>query len=93
MNAILEPQHIETIFDYDVSETELNILFGDIETYQEYIEFLSQDGAYADLSKLFRLRGDEKTANKYISMISNKELKTQYMTIPCSEAGRYFAEL
>ena len=94
MNAILKPQHIETIFDYGVTDQELEILlFGDTETYHEYIEFLEQDGAYADLSKLFRLRGDTKTANEYIGKISNSELKKQYMTTPCVEAGRSFAGL
>lgn len=94
MNAVLKRKHIETIFDYGVTESELKaILFGDIETPDEYVEFLDQDGAYADLSKLFRLRGDTISATKFIGMISNNELKTQYMTIPCAEAGRSFAGL
>jgi hypothetical protein len=94
MNAVLKPQHIETIFDYDVTESELKtILFGDVETFDEYVEFLEQDGAYADLSKLFRLRGDTNLAIKFIGMISSSELKTQFKTTPCVEAGRSFAGL
>lgn len=94
MNAVLKSTKLETIFDYGVTESEFKtILFGDIESFDEYIEFIDQDGAYADLSKLFRLRGDSVTAVKYIAMISNNELKTQYMSTPCIEAGRSFAEL
>lgn len=92
MSAVLKPQHIETIFDYAVTELELKtLLFGDVETVSEYSEFIDSDSAYADISRLFRLRGDNDSADKFINKISDNELKTQFKTTPCVEAGRSFA--
>lgn len=92
MNAVLKPQHIETIFDYDVTESELKtLLFGDVENLDEYSEFIDSDSALADISRLFRLRGDNKSADNFIDRISDSQLRTQFKTIPCAEAGRSFA--
>lgn len=93
MNAIVKPEKIETIFDHHVAEDELKkLLYGDTESLEEYTHYLNQDGAYADIAQLLRSRGDNDNALKYISMITDDELRTQCMTSPCVMAGRSFAE-
>ncbi len=93
MNAIVQPQKLETVFDHNITEEELSkLLYGDTESVEEYTQFLNQDGAYSDIAQLLRSRGDNDKALSYISLISNNELRTQYMTTPCAIAGRSFAE-
>jgi hypothetical protein len=93
MNAVVQPQKLETVFDHNITKDELRkLLYGDTESLEEYTQFLDQDGAYADIAQLLRSRGDNDKALKYISMITDNELRTQYMTTPCVIAGRSFAE-
>ncbi len=91
MNAVVKEHHVETIFDHGITDAEMRVLFfGDTESYSDYTEHLSQDSAFADISRLFRLRGNDNAANKYISQIKNDELRAQFMTIPCCVAGHSF---
>ena len=93
MNAVVQPQTLETVFDHHITKDELSkLLYGDTESSEEYTQFLDQDGAYSDIAQLLRSRGDNDTALKYISMITDNELRTQCMTTPCTIAGRSFAE-
>lgn len=93
MNAILKPKKLETIFDHQVTEDELKkLLYGDTESFEEYTQFLDQDASYADISRLFRIRGNNQTALKYISLIKNEQLKMQFMTVPCTTTWNAFAE-
>lgn len=84
---------METIYDHDVTEQELNILyFDDPDTQDEYLVGLSQDSAYADLVSLYRMRGDDARAKSFLDRIQNRELRQQFRMIPCCVAGRFLSE-
>jgi hypothetical protein len=93
MSAVLKPKKLETIFDHNISDSELSaLLFGDTESFDEYTQFLDQNSAYADISRLYRLRGDDNTAIRYVNLISDNTLKNQFATTPCAVAGHFVAE-
>ncbi len=84
---------METIYDHDVTEQELNVLyFGDPDSKDEYLAGLSQDSAYADLVTLYQMRGDDAQAEVFISRIQNRELRQQFKMTPCCVAGRFLSE-
>lgn len=84
---------METIYDHGVTEQELNILyFSDPDTQDEYLMGLSQDSAYADLVRLYRIRDDDLHVDLFINRIKNRELRQQFKMIPCCVAGRFLSE-
>jgi len=64
----------ETVFDHHITENEQKALFGyvlspeDVEFYKIRI---SNDGAYALLYHLYRLRGDMKKAEEFLNKIKD----------------------
>jgi hypothetical protein len=88
-----EGRAMETIYDHGVTEQELNVLyFDDPDTQDEYLTGLSQDSAYADLVRLYRMRGDDAQAETFVNRIQNRELRQQFRMIPCCVAGRFLSE-
>ena len=84
MSAVLKPEKIETIYDHGVTESEILALTnGYPETQEEYFEALSQDGAYADLFRLYRLRGNKDKASYYLERIEDPAFKNQFKMRPC----------
>jgi hypothetical protein len=84
---------METIYDHGVTEQELNTLyFDDPDTKDEYLTGLSQDSAYADLVRLYRVRNDDAQADFFVNHIQNRELRQQFKMIPCCVAGRFLSE-
>ena len=84
MNAIPKPKYPESIFDHNPTQGELDVLFfGCPETQAEYFEVMDQDGCMADLAVLYRVRGDEDAANRFISKVSDPRIRMQFRTRPC----------
>jgi hypothetical protein len=80
MSAVVKQKQIETIFDHDVTEDELTLLFGAPDerlTQDEYLEFRQEDhdSRYADLFRLFDLRHDSKQAEYYLSFINESDYR------------------
>ena len=67
MSAILK-NHIETIFDYDLTDTELDLLSGGM-SKEEYMSIINQEGINHDLMSLFTIRGDTKKADFYMNLL------------------------
>lgn len=84
---------METIYDHGVTTQELNTLyFDDPDTKDEYLIGLSQDSAYADLVRLYRVRENDTQADFFVNRIQNQELRQQFKMIPCCVAGRFLSE-
>ena len=79
MNGVVQEKHVETIFDYDLTNQELHKIFGndidDIPTYEEYYDLIhdTNDSRNADLYWLFAMRHDAEKAKHYLSLIKNLE--------------------
>lgn len=72
----VEGETMETIYNHSVTAQELHILyFCDSDTQDEYLIGLSQDSAYADLVRLYRVRNDDAQADFFVNRIQNRELR------------------
>ena len=84
---------METIYDHGVTEQELDVLyFDDPDSKDDYLAGLSQDSAYADLVRLYRMRDDDARVENFINRIKNRELRQQFKMTPCCVAGRFLSE-
>jgi hypothetical protein len=84
MSAILKPEPFETIFDHGVTDAEIQALTdGYPETQEEYFYGLDHDSAYADLFRLYRLRGDTDKAAYFMEKIEDNSFKFQFKARPC----------
>ncbi len=84
---------METIYDHGVTEQELDVLyFDDPDSKDDYLAGLSQDSAYADLVRLYRMRDDDARVENFINRIQNRELRQQFKMTPCCVAGRFLSE-
>ena len=84
MNAVPKPEHPESIYDHGVTQVELDALyFGAPESRADYFVGLSRNSLLADVARLYRMRGDEDTALKYISQVTNPLMRSQFKTRPC----------
>lgn len=84
---------METIYDHGVTEQELDVLyFDDPDSKDDYLAGLSQDSAYADLVRLYRMRDDDAQIENFINHIQNRELRQQVKMTPCCVAGRFLSE-
>lgn len=61
---------METIFDHNVTKQEIKDLFG-FEADKEFIMNVSQEKQYRDIYRLYCIRGDTRTANKYARKLPN----------------------
>ncbi len=68
MNAVLKPQHIETIFDYNLTDDEYTVLASGL-SKDEYINTTSQETKNKGLMFLFSMRNDESTADIYMNRL------------------------
>ena len=73
MSAILK-NHIETIFDYDLTDTELDLLSGGM-SKEEYMSIINQEGINHDLMSLFAIRGDTKKADFSMNLLDKDYVK------------------
>lgn len=62
-------EKIETIFDHNVTEEEIELLFGMTGYTEEYLQKKTQDRNYAHIYCLYLIRKDEMTAMKYFNLI------------------------
>lgn len=62
-------EKIETIFDHNVTEDEIELLFGMTGYTEEYLQKKPQDRNYAHIYCLYLIRKDEMTAMKYFNLI------------------------
>ncbi|MEI6333245.1 MAG: hypothetical protein WCS87_01690 [Methylococcaceae bacterium] len=84
MSVILKINQLETIFNHEITAAELLALAnGYEETQKEYFYGLDQDSAYADLYRLYILRGDTDKAAFFIEKIKDNQFKIQFKTRPC----------
>jgi hypothetical protein len=70
-------KHIETIFDYDLSEGELkrfNITDPFLRGHMKIMLSKSPDDRYYTLGLLFAMRGDKRKAKKYWDKIEDKRM-------------------
>jgi len=75
MNAVVKESHVETIFDYELTDTEKTLLtFG--MSYTEYLGTASYEGIYLGLAALFGMRGDKVQQQKYIKKLDEDFIKT-----------------
>lgn len=67
---------LETIFDHNVTDEEQKILFCSPYTKEEYL-FLrrTSDSEYARIYRLYFIRNDHITAQKYLDKIKNQQFK------------------
>ena len=73
MSAILN-NHIETIFDHDLTDAELDLLSGGM-SKEEYMSIINQEGINHDLMSLFAIRGDTKKADFYMNLLEKDYVK------------------
>jgi len=86
MSAVLKSKSIETIFNYNLNDAELNSLLGDKDDRldeKEYLELRSTNGILADLYRLFNLRENKKQANLYLNKIDDNDFKDKVEWPPC----------
>lgn len=62
-------EKIETIFDHNVTEEEIELLFGMSGYTEEYLQKKPQERNYAHIYCLYLIRKDEMTAMKYFNLI------------------------
>lgn len=72
MNAAVQPQIIETIFNHQVTEDEFKQLFELTESQEDYEFALSQTDAYIDVYYLYELRGNHALAHSYLNKLDEK---------------------
>lgn len=75
MNAVLKPQHIETIFDYQLSKQEAFML-APLMSYDEYLAEATQEDINLGLASLFGMRGERELAKKYRDKLNPEFVKT-----------------
>ncbi len=87
MSAVLKPEKIETIYDHGATIEELNQLFyGNPETPEDYLLGLSNDSLLVDIVRLYQLRGQADTANRYASLIKDSSIQAEFATKGCCVA-------
>ncbi|MFO7444710.1 MAG: hypothetical protein R6W90_00010 [Ignavibacteriaceae bacterium] len=62
---------MESIFDHDVNEHELNSLLIK-QNRRDYLKSTTQFKRYSDIYHLFKIRGDENKANEVYKRFSNE---------------------
>jgi hypothetical protein len=74
MNAVVKPESVETIFDYELSAEEREVLtFGLSES--EYLRTASQEGLNMGLAALFGMRGDNEKSKVYLNKLDQDFVK------------------
>lgn len=71
---------METIFEHNVTKKELELLkgfnpIGRISSRESYLKEKSQDKSFADLYRLYVLRGDEMKAEEFLNRMNDTNYK------------------
>jgi hypothetical protein len=71
---------VETIFEHNVTKKELELLkgfnpIGRISSRESYLKEKSQDKSFADLYRLYVLRGDEMKAEEFLNRMNDTNYK------------------
>lgn len=78
MNAVVQPQKIETIFDHNLTNEERDLLaISTDETEYSHIEGMSQHDITLELVYLFGIRNNQDMINKYIAKLDPDFVKTE----------------
>lgn len=84
MSAVLNYSKLETIFDHGITEAEhITLTDGYNETTEDYFHGLDKDSAYADLYRLYSIRGDVNKAAFFLDKIQDLDFKNQFKMRPC----------
>jgi len=77
---------IETLFDHNPTEEELQTLFGPIspKLNEAMRNGKNQDGAYLTIARLMGLRGDDAAMNRYLDKIESDSFRFEARMI-CSK--------
>ena len=76
MNAVVKPTETETIFDYNLSETEHTLLAHGV-SKNEYLAQSSQQRITMALAALFGMRGNKEKQQLYIDKLDSDFVKTE----------------
>ena len=60
---------METIYDFRPTDEEIKKLRGEVETKEQYCEYMNQEGAWNDIVYLLWLRGNKVAAELYVSKL------------------------
>jgi hypothetical protein len=74
MSAVVKENPIETIFDYELTDSEIDLLSGGM-SKEEYMPIINQEGINHDLMSLFAIRGDTKKADFYMNLLDKDYVK------------------
>ena len=74
------PKLIETVYDHNLTDEEREEL-GFSLTEEKYRRVVSEDGAFADLFRLYFNRGDWAKAKEYLKKIKNENYKRDIFLI------------
>jgi hypothetical protein len=69
----------ETIYDHEVTTKEIRQMFGFQINQEAYKKIMGSNKALADISTLYTIRGNDKTAQKYFDMIQDQEFKERLL--------------
>jgi hypothetical protein len=85
---------METIFDFEPTEREINALavvdYLTNESPAEYLEFSSEDKKYFDLGLLFMLRKEGKKGSAYYEKVRDPELRKTWLCSLETVEDNYF---
>ena len=68
------PKIIETVYDHNLTDEERELLGFD-DNKEDYLKGLTEDGAFADLFRLYFHRGDWAKAKEYLKRIKDQNYK------------------
>jgi hypothetical protein len=74
------PKIIETVYDHNLTDEERELLGFD-DNKEDYLKGLTEDGAFADLFRLYFHRGDWAKAKEYLKRIKDENYKRDMFII------------
>jgi uncharacterized protein HemY len=74
LEVILAKAIIETVYDHNLTDEERELLGFD-DNKEDYLKGLTEDGAFADLFRLYFHRGDWAKAKEYLKKIKDERYK------------------
>ena len=74
-------EHMETIFDYDITEEEKEKIGYSTISINDYLKYTDEETRNLDLAYLFHTRGDMEKAKTYADMLSPLRKQDWYRTI------------
>lgn len=74
-------EHMETIFDYDITEEEKEKIGYSTISINDYLKYTDEETRNLDLAYLFHTRGDMDKAKSYANMLTPLRKQDWYRTI------------